>query len=241
MDYRYNFVAKLSNYFSSKFDMNDETIAFLASDPLYTLERSANGRTRSKLRVPNMETLPPFPSYVCNTYPPMISEHDFREESIAFDHMSNAYLSNTYRFDFEHDGIWFNSVEQFYKYHKYLVIDPWFAKLILVMPDPETIKKATRKHNYIEFRHQSRKATPRPVGKAHIKSEYERLRTEFALTKYFVMRAGIYLKFMCGDKLRRELIATDGMYLQHRCDKFDDNLVGRILMEIRDNILFDCQ
>lgn len=158
------------------------------------------------------------------------------ENVVCFYHEyeENGCFSNWYRAEFDYAGKHFNSVEQFMMYHKVIMFRQYqLAEKILAADDPSEIKRLGR--------------TRFPEFDAAL----------WEKTCYAIVRRGVRAKFEQNPDILQLLLATDEKVLAECSQKdtkwgiglaIDDpdcyhpsqwngkNYLGRILMEVRDDL-----
>lgn len=167
--------------------------------------------------------------YLSNFYPYVINSGDSKLPQP--DH--NEYL-------FEIDGIQFHSVEQYYQYQKYLVIEPCYAEhMILLAGDSALVKKISGKGFYVQFMFDVYKPY-KPKTKVSLKDEFDvRLKQFYTNKAIEVMRKGLEHKFK-NKKLKNALLNTypyplseRGRFKKEYWTNTGSNALGILLMELR--------
>jgi predicted NAD-dependent protein-ADP-ribosyltransferase YbiA (DUF1768 family) len=143
---------------------------------------------------------------------------------------------------FESDDVKFNSVEQHYQYHKFLVIDPAYAKdQIMTATTAVEVKRRSGKGVYVAYTHS--RSTHR-VTKASLNVKFDKLKTEFfEESALSVMRRGLFLKFDQNPRLKEALLATGdrklseiGRMKREYWAHTGEDMLGKLLMEHRQSL-----
>lgn len=142
-------------------------------------------------------------------------------------------------FLFELDGKRWHSVEQWYQYRKYLIIDEEYAhdQILTAKTAPE-VKKRAGKGVYVAYFHENQ--SPR-VTKASINKRFDEKIQEFVNNHALcVMRVGLHNKFDQNPELREALDKTWPRPLSEigrmKRDFWSDrgeNMLGKMLVQIR--------
>jgi predicted NAD-dependent protein-ADP-ribosyltransferase YbiA (DUF1768 family) len=140
------------------------------------------------------------------------------------------YASFTYK------GQKYLTSEHFFQFHKFLVIDPLYAPIILQALDAKQAKILSGKEKYCEW-----KAQQSPAKKVSIKQAFDRLKSIFEAKQDDVMKTAIFCKFTQIDELKLALLATGNAKMQEQGRKKRDywahtgnDRLGQLLMELRE-------
>lgn len=168
----------------------------------------------------------------------------------------HSYLSNFYPFvkfpptglekkaSFTDDeGVNYLTSEHYYQYHKFLFIDPQYAKtVILPAKDALAAKQAATQTRYIPWKHKQYAQAGKKRTKVSIKTDMKA-----GLSRFFAggngddtMRKALYYKFTQNPHLLRMLLSTGNSRLEE-IGRFGGeywantgkNMLGVLLMELR--------
>lgn len=111
---------------------------------------------------------------------------------------------------FEIDDLRFNSVEQYYQYQKFLIVEPCYAKyMIMIAPTAEVVKMISGKGYYVDYMYKVYKATTTPKTKVFLKKKFsEAVKTFYTKYALDVMRRALYHKFHDNPELHQALVST---------------------------------
>lgn len=139
-------------------------------------------------------------------------------------------------------GMKFSSVEHFYQFHKYLLIDPAYAERIRDCETALDVKRLAGKGNYVSDKYLNHNSDKRL--KKVIASKFDKklavFRDEHSLE---VMREGLKYKFTQNPSLKQALLNTGDHPLAEYGQKPSDywghtgqSMLGRLLMELRQQL-----
>lgn len=146
---------------------------------------------------------------------------------------------------FQADDMGFHSVEQYYQYKKYLVIDESYANSV-IMPTitAEEVKKVSGKGYYVNYQHTKLAGS---TTKASLNRTFDQRKREFISDSGLsVMRAGLYYKFARNSELKAALLATYprplsevGRMKRDYWAHTGQDMLGKLLMELRTQLQTD--
>jgi len=135
------------------------------------------------------------------------------------------------------------SNEQFYQYYKFTIIDPVYADIILAENHSHKIKHISGKGVYLLWKYSQVLESGVKLVKIHHARAFDAAKKIFDSQSLLVMRAALHLKFSQNPHLRDLLAGTGDMHLaeigRFKRDYWSikgENMLGRLLMEIRENL-----
>lgn len=146
----------------------------------------------------------------------------------------NGYLSNWYRSEFEYAGRRYSSIEQYMMYQKVIMFRQYdLAQKILASNDPSEIKKLGRTH-FSEFNADTWDKTCYAIVKRGIRAKFEQNPKLLEM----LLNTGEKVLAECSAKDTKWGIGTaiDDPNCYHPSQWNGTNYLGRILMEVRDEL-----
>ena len=146
----------------------------------------------------------------------------------------NGCFSNWYRSEFDYAGKHFNSVEQFMMYHKVIMFHQYeLAQKILASDNPSEIKKLGRTH-FPEFDAALWEKNCYAIVKRGVRAKFEQ--NDSILKKLLDTEEKILAECSLADTKWGIGLSIDDPDCYHPSQWNGKNYLGRILMEVRDDL-----